>query len=386
MTRALIPNSTQIPDVILDQWMAALSGAELKVLLYVARRTYGFGKESDNISISQLAEGIKRRDGTSLDHGTGLSRSGVKTACNSLIERGLLVRINNRSGEGGECEESTYRLNLFAASRGVGQKKAYLGQKKAYLGQKEAQVGQKNSGGRPKIGQGVGQKLAPQETDQETDQETAAGEGCPEKDDAAAALVEELVAQGVSRTAATRLAHEKPESCRRCLEYLPHATIKTTKGAWLANAIRDEYGPPPGFEAEKARLARQREAEARTLAKNALQTRGLALREAKAVKLETSYQELRGEAYSAFNAYVESERAKTDRIASHLSPERRQEILAAFDKPERRLELFEAWVNSTPAILAQEGSLPDPNRLDPPEPLERQGQVDRSLFLTAQAS
>ncbi len=63
MPRALIPNSTQIPDVILDQWMADLSGAELKVVLYVARRTFGFGKESDNISLSQMAQGITKRDG-----------------------------------------------------------------------------------------------------------------------------------------------------------------------------------------------------------------------------------------------------------------------------------------------------------------------------------
>ncbi len=36
MTRALIPNSTQVQDVILDHWMGGLSGAEFKVLLYVA--------------------------------------------------------------------------------------------------------------------------------------------------------------------------------------------------------------------------------------------------------------------------------------------------------------------------------------------------------------
>ena len=34
---------------------------------------------------------------------------------------------------------------------------------------------------------------------------------------------------------------------RACLAYLPHAQVKTSKGAWLANAIRDEYGPPPAF-------------------------------------------------------------------------------------------------------------------------------------------
>src|SRR6516162_6951468 len=148
MTRALIPNSTQIPDVILDHWMAELSGGELKVLLYVARRTYGFGKESDNISINQMAEGIKRRDGSSLDHGTGLSRSGVKSACNGLTQRGILVRVNNRSPGGLECEDSTYRRNLLAAPQGVEQKETYQDQKKA-------QVGQKNAGCRPESDRGV---------------------------------------------------------------------------------------------------------------------------------------------------------------------------------------------------------------------------------------
>ena len=72
MARSLIPNSTQIPDVILDRWMSQLTGAELKVLLYVARRTYGFGKSSDRISLQQIARGIRRRDGSVLDLGTGL--------------------------------------------------------------------------------------------------------------------------------------------------------------------------------------------------------------------------------------------------------------------------------------------------------------------------
>ena len=35
--------------------------------------------------------------------------------------------------------------------------------------------------------------------------------------------------------------------CRRCLEYLPYAKVRTTPGAWLANAIRAEYGPPEGY-------------------------------------------------------------------------------------------------------------------------------------------
>jgi hypothetical protein len=357
MARALIPNSTQIPDVILDHWMAALSGAEFKVLLYVARRTYGFGKESDNISLNQMAAGIRRRDGTHLDHGTGLSRSGVKSACNSLIDRGILVQVNNHNQESRECEESTYRLNLYADPTEVGQKKAYVGHKKA-------QVGQKNAEGGPETDRGVGQNLAPQETVQETDQETAAGEGRREAANGAAALVEELVSHGVGRTAAVRFVGEKPETCRRCLEYLPYAKLKTTKGAWLANAIRDEYGPPQGYEDAKANKEKERDAASRALAHKALQKHGLAMREEKTARLRSAYERLKetgGEALRAFNEYVEEERARTRRIAHHLSSARQVEVLAAFDCQETRLQLFEAWTNSGAGVSFPQAALPTAN-------------------------
>ena len=81
----LRPNFTQIPNVVLDEWMAELSKGELKVLLYVMRRTYGFQKESDNISISQICEGIGGKD-----LGTGLNRDTVNVAIASLEKMGLL--------------------------------------------------------------------------------------------------------------------------------------------------------------------------------------------------------------------------------------------------------------------------------------------------------
>ena len=102
-----------------------------------------------------------------------------------------------------------------------------------------------------------------------------------------------------------------------------------------------------------ARLSREREAEKKHRAQNAHQTHELAIRKEKEARLEAAYRQLeetQGEALGAFNEYVRAERARTARIAHHLSAERRAEILATFDRPERRLELFEAWVNSPPAI------------------------------------
>ena len=55
------------------------------------------------------------------------------------------------------------------------------------------------------------------------------------------------MAKGVSRTVAQKLAHAKPETCLRYLDYLPYARVKTSPGAWLANAIEHEYGPPEGY-------------------------------------------------------------------------------------------------------------------------------------------
>lgn len=232
--------------------MAELSGAEFKVLLYVARRTYGFGKDSDNISLNQMARGIRRKDGTTLDLGTGLSRSGVKAACNSLIEKGILLRTGNLAEDGREPEESTYRLNLFAPlPEGAAVKAATGGRPKTGLPGREKSLPRPESGlgGRPESDRGVGQKVALQKKDIQNPA-AASWEG-PAEDSAGAAaadysaLARELVSHGVGRSVAERLARTKPAVCRRCLEYLPYAKWKTTKGAWLSSAIELEFGPPP---------------------------------------------------------------------------------------------------------------------------------------------
>jgi hypothetical protein len=201
-------------------------------------------------------------------------------------------------------------------------------------------------------------------------------------DDPSDALVEELVAHGVGRTAAMRYAREKPETCRRCLEYLPYATIKTTKGAWLANAIRDEYGPPPGYEEGRERLVREREAERQALVKQVRQAHEIARREEETARLRAAYrqvEETQGEALAAFNEYVRGERARTERIALHLSAERRTELLAGFEQPERRLELFEAWISSHPILPPEQPGLPHADKSRSPGTPERQGREERGL-------
>src|SRR4051795_9527229 len=93
------PNYTPVPDELFDELLVELSGAELKVLLYIIRRTFGFKKDSDNISLSQMLNGIETRDGLSLDRGTGLSKKTLLEALRSLEEKNVITTQRRQSPE-----------------------------------------------------------------------------------------------------------------------------------------------------------------------------------------------------------------------------------------------------------------------------------------------
>src|SRR6266536_119948 len=138
------PRYTQVPDELFDELMSHLSGAELKILLYVIRRTFGFKKDSDTISLSQICNGIKTREGETLDMGTGLSLSTVQLALKGLIDKNCVLAIKNRSAEKGD-EPTTFSLNTITYT-------------------------ENRQGGIPKIGRGGYRKSVSQETVlQETD-------------------------------------------------------------------------------------------------------------------------------------------------------------------------------------------------------------------------
>lgn len=61
--RSLIPNTTQVPNVILDEVIPKLTSGPVRVLLAIIRLTYGFQKSSDRISHGALAKktGLSRR-------------------------------------------------------------------------------------------------------------------------------------------------------------------------------------------------------------------------------------------------------------------------------------------------------------------------------------
>ena len=105
------PNYTQTPDAIFDWVMAYLTGAELKILLYIVRRTFGFKKAEDAISIDQLCNGIITRDGRRLDLGTGLKRPTVLEGVRTLREKKLIITRQQTDSDTGS-RPTLYSLNL----------------------------------------------------------------------------------------------------------------------------------------------------------------------------------------------------------------------------------------------------------------------------------
>lgn len=113
------PNYTQVPDELFDELLPLLSGAEIKVLLYVIRRTFGFKRQADTISLAQMTNGIVKRDGTRLDYGAGVSKKTLFAALKSLEARRILIIERRRSTERGD-EANVYRLNVVdSGTRGV---------------------------------------------------------------------------------------------------------------------------------------------------------------------------------------------------------------------------------------------------------------------------
>ena len=105
------PEYTPIPDALFDVWLPILTEGQLKVLLYIMRRTFGFKKAADAISLSQLCDGIVTARGERLDFGTGCTRSTVTAAVAALEAYGLIT-ATPQTDPRGDAAPTLYRLRM----------------------------------------------------------------------------------------------------------------------------------------------------------------------------------------------------------------------------------------------------------------------------------
>jgi phage replication O-like protein O len=221
------PNTTQIPNEVFDTLMSHLSGGELKVLLYICRRTFGFRKDSDSISLSQISKGITTKAGRVLDQGTGLSKRQVQRALRVLESRKVIL-VERKVDETGLHEINTYRLNV----RGSEDKMS-------------PPVETPVSGG-------VGTQVSPGvETPVSTTKQRKQKKEEQKKEYDDVDVAHDLENFGMTTSAVTTLMQRYPaayirEKLRMAQELVAAGSALVTKNpvGWLRRAIEEDYQPP----------------------------------------------------------------------------------------------------------------------------------------------
>ena len=273
----LRPTTTPVPDEVFDLLMNELSGAELKVLLYICRRTFGFKKDSDNISLNQLINGITTKDGKVLDKGTGLSRDSVTRVIRSLESKGVIVCIRRQSREKGN-EPTTYALNFL--SMGDRGNRGDDGRGKD-VDSPVTPESENRTRGSVEIGLELVRPSDPQQTVlQETEKQY---------DDVVQQTLRKF---GMTKSAATKLAKTYPEDhIRDKLEFTQYlvttgsALVRKNAAGFLRKAIEEDYAPPNEF--ETTTQSREREKKQTEAAAAAAEQRRVA---------DAKYQRLKAEA------------------------------------------------------------------------------------------
>lgn len=305
------PNYTMVPDDLFDVLAPELSGAELRVLLYIIRRTFGFKKVSDSISFSQLVDGIKTRSGQQLDRGTGLSRASVAVAVKGLADKGIVLATKNQSQERGN-EPTTYSLNFRQDPWSKNQTRGGL-----------------------ENGLALVQKSDPQDTGlQETEEHH-------HDDDAVLALTKfgvtssqarKLVSQVLEAGRGGDYIDQKLDHTRHLVEIKSPLVTRNPRG-YLIRAIQEDYPAPPGYQSLEQRAA---EAEAK-IRKQAELDAILATQQADAEAAQRLQEEQKAKALAAWRG----EHPETKIPGTELTP------TAAWDMTLERLKANMSALNFT---------------------------------------
>ena len=83
-------NWTPLPNELIRQLPRFTSHGELAVVLYAIRHTWGWHRASRRITLDEFEHGIKRRDGSRLDDGVGLSRPTIIKGLKRAVDHGFL--------------------------------------------------------------------------------------------------------------------------------------------------------------------------------------------------------------------------------------------------------------------------------------------------------
>ncbi|MBU0607284.1 MAG: replication protein [Armatimonadetes bacterium] len=103
--------STPVPDQFFDELLPLLGLAEMRVLLFLIRCTFGSRRPVAEISLRQMMEGVTDAEGYPLAPGVGMSKATLCRALAGLRKRNVIIAERRRSEDQGN-EPTQYRLNM----------------------------------------------------------------------------------------------------------------------------------------------------------------------------------------------------------------------------------------------------------------------------------
>jgi hypothetical protein len=238
---------TVVPDDVFDVLAPRLKESELRVLLYIVRHTFGWRKYSDAISLSQLTNGIRKRDGRIRDLGTGMSRKAVIAGVKGLVEKGIITVRKGRN-ERGDRMVNVYDIRFRQGADTQVTEGNHRSDRTTPPPVTEVDQGS-NPEPLPPVTEGNPQETSLQDTDiqdaTDNNSTVAAISSASDK-----RLYDDLRSIGIQQhTAATVVRDYPPTRVNEMLQYLIYRLQggwrpRQSPAAWLIAALRDDYTIP----------------------------------------------------------------------------------------------------------------------------------------------
>lgn len=95
-----IPNSFQVPNALVDELLGDMSDAALRAYIIITRKTRGWNKECDRISLSQFKKIGKKSINT------------IRNGLNELVEKGIVIKHETAAGDVWELNDAVSNSDI----------------------------------------------------------------------------------------------------------------------------------------------------------------------------------------------------------------------------------------------------------------------------------
>lgn len=104
-------NWSRLPHKLINALNIISTEGECKVILYILRHTWGFGDDEKKITLDEFCKGRKRRDGSRIDNGTGMSVNSVRQGLIRAVNHGFIIHEKDDSDKAREKHYFSLRMS-----------------------------------------------------------------------------------------------------------------------------------------------------------------------------------------------------------------------------------------------------------------------------------